>query len=155
VDVLEEIKGDLEDAWLPTIYRDKVRPQRTRAYRLDVPKRENAAEIQYTLLGIELRIGRRRFSCPDLSTARYLRVFARLGCSQFAIPYDITQIPAIADELETSWQRILLLLAQLDTGRDRTRVVKAVRDEILKIGPGDAMPAFDRETRQRRPDSET
>lgn len=144
-----EIRRELEDDWLPVIYRDRIRTQRTRAYNLPIPKRENRADIQYTLLGIELKVGRKRFACPDLSTARYLRVFARLGCNDFAIPYDITRIPLAADMLETSWQRILLLLDQLDQNAVRPQVVKVLRSEIAEIGPGDAMPSFDRETRQR------
>jgi len=150
VDTAAEIRNELENDWLPAIYREKVRSQRTRGYKLDVPKRENQAEILYTLLGIELKVGRRRFACPDLSTARYLRVFARIGSSQFAIPYDITQISGIADEMETSWQRTLLLVDQLDRNTDRSKVVKSIRDEIALIGPGDPMPLFDRETRQRK-----
>src|SRR3954468_19408821 len=148
MDVAAEIRKELETDWLPTIYREKVRSQRTRAYKLDVPKRENQAHILYTLLGIELKVGRRRFGCPDLSTARYLRVFARIGCPQFAIPYDITQISGVADEMETSWQRTLLLLDQMDQNAALGRVVKAMRDEIAEIGPGEPMPLFDRETRQ-------
>jgi hypothetical protein len=152
MDVAAEIHSELENDWLPTIYREGVRSQRTRAYKLDVPKRENIAEIQYTLLGIELKVGRKRFASPDLSTARYLRVFARIGCPEFAIPYDITKISGIADELETSWQRTLLLLDQLDQNDARSRVIKAIRDELIDIGPGDPMPLFDRETRQRSAD---
>ena len=150
MDTAAEIRNELENDWLPAIYREKVRSQRTRGYKLDVPKRENQAEILYTLLGIELKVGRRRFACPDLSTARYLRVFARIGSSQFAIPYDITQISGIADEMETSWQRTLLLVDQMDRNTDRSKVVKSIRDEIALIGPGDPMPLFDRETRQRK-----
>ena len=39
----------------------------------------------------------------------YLQVFARIGCQEVAIPYDITKISTIADDLESSWQKILLL----------------------------------------------
>src|SRR5438128_2356047 len=87
MDLTAQIKASLGDEWLPELYRSKVRVQRTRSYRMEVPARENTAEIQYTLLGIDLKVGRRRFACPDLATARYLRVFARAGCSEFAIPY--------------------------------------------------------------------
>jgi hypothetical protein len=152
--IAADISASLADEWLPVIYRDKVRSQRTRSYSIEVPKRENRAEIQYTLLGIELKVGRRRFSCPDLATARYLRVFARLGCRDFAIPYDITQISGVADELETAWQRSLLLLEKLSNGdvatSSRSALVKAIRDEIAAIGPGEPMPLFDRETKQRK-----
>ncbi len=151
------IRETLAEKWLPTIYLEKIRSQRTRSVKLEIAERENQAEIQYTLLGIELKVGRRRFACPDLSTARYMRVFARIGCNEFAIPYDITKISAAADELETAWQ---LTLLQFDEGnRDRSskslsqmrsRLIKTIRDEVRAIGAGDAMPQFDRKTRQRK-----
>ena len=151
MDIAAEICAPLADEWLPTIYKEKVRSQRTRAYHLEIPVRENRAEIQYTLLGIELKVGKRRFACPDLATARYLRVFARLGCRDFALPYDISQISGIADELETAWQRTLVLTEATSPGDAVALrvVVKSMRAEIAAIGPGDAMPLFDRETKQR------
>ncbi len=153
MNIAAEICATLADDWLPAIYEKKIRSQRTRAYKLNIPKKENNAEIQYTLLGIELKVGRKRFSCPDLATARYLRVFARLGCNEFAVPYDITKISPAADEIETSWQRALVLLEKLagDDAADRSTLIKTIRNEIVKIGPGDAMPLFDRETKQRGP----
>ena len=145
------------DDWLPTIYHEKVRVIRTRSISIDIPERENTATIDYTLLGIELQVGKRRFACPDLATARYMRVFARVGCRDFAIPYDITQISGFADELETSWQRIDLLINELTpTGSARsrsaarTKVIRGIRDQLREIGPGELMPIFDRETRQRK-----
>src|SRR5688572_8466388 len=147
---VDDIKREMADGWLPTLYSTKVRTLRTRAYSLEIPERENAAEIMHTLLGIELKVGRRRFACPDLATARYLRIFARLGCREFAIPYDITKISAIADELETSWQRLLLLASSSPTGRLRSQAIKAIRDGIKEIGPGEKMPAFKPSTGQRR-----
>jgi len=145
-----EILASLGDDSIPSIYR-RIRAQRTRSHMLDLPARVSNAEIQFTLLGIELKVGRRRFACPDLSTARYLRVFSRLGCGEFAIPYDISQVSAVADELETSWHRTLLMLAGGQATRPQPRqisaVIKLIREEITAIGPGDAMPVFDRKTR--------
>ena len=154
MDIAAEICASLADEWLPNIYKEKVRSQRTRSFHLEIPVRENRAEIQYTLLGIELKVGKRRFACPDLATARYLRVFARIGCRDFALPYDITQISGVADELETGWQRTLVLAESKATGDAAAlrSVVKAIRSEITSIGPGDAMPLFDRETKQRAAD---
>jgi hypothetical protein len=149
MDIISEIRASLADDWLPNIYQQKVRSQRTRSYNIDVAKRENRADIQYTLLGIELKVGRKRFACPDLATARYLRIFARIGCREFAIPYDITQISGVADELETSWHRSLILIEKKKADTSRSKLIKALRDEINAIGPGDAMPLFNRETRQR------
>ncbi|MFV0389998.1 MAG: hypothetical protein ACK5NT_14745, partial [Pyrinomonadaceae bacterium] len=114
--IANEIVYKLGDEWLPVLYREKIRTQRTRAYSLDIPERQNNVELQFTLLGIELKIRKQRYSCPDLSTARYIRIFARLGISQFAIPYDISLIPAIADMLESSWQLTLLTMNEIGNG---------------------------------------
>jgi hypothetical protein len=137
---LDNLKAQLGAGWLPAIYQKRVRSQRTRAIHLDIPERESTAEIQYTLLGIELKIGKRRVACPDLATARYLRVFARLGCRRFAIPYNITKVSVAADELETVWQHTLLFVSE--DKRARSLVIKAIRQEIDEIGPGEAMPGF-------------
>ena len=157
MDIAAEIRIKLADEWLPVIYEKKIRTQRTRAVSIDVPERENKAHIQYTLLGIELQVGKRRFPCPDLAAARYMRVFARVGCREFAIPYDITKISVAADELETAWQRSLLMLdkaAGLRSSRSlsqlRAKLIRSMRESLTKVGPGDAMPLFDRETKQRQ-----
>jgi len=139
VTALDDIKSRLAADWLPSIYAKRVRTQRTRSISLEIAERENSAEILYTLLGIELKVARRRISCPDLATARYLRVFARLGCRDFAIPYNITKISVIADELETAWQRAALLI---EDKRSRSTVIKSIRKEIAEIGAGNPMPEF-------------
>lgn len=155
--IAEEIAAEMDAAWLPRIYEEKVRSGRTRSYEFMLPNKENAASIQHTLLGIELKVGKWRMACPDLSTARYLRVFARLGCKEIAVPYDISLIPGLADELESSWQRMLLLVDEKTRGRTqaarsqiRSRVIKAVREEVAKIGAGEKMPLFKTSTKQKR-----
>lgn len=151
-----EIREKLGDEWLPAIYRDRVRTQRTRAYHLNITPKEHRAEIQHTLLGIEMKIGNKRFSCPDLSTARYLQVFARIGCADVAVPYDITKISTLADELEISWHKILLLFENATgdkipsaKGRMRSHLIKEIRQEIEQIGAGSLMPEFRQSTKQR------
>ncbi len=151
-----EIRERLNGEWIPALYRDKVRTQRTRAYHLDITKTEHRADIQHTLLGIELKIGNKRFSCPDLSTARYLQVFARVGCQEVAIPYDITKISTLADELEIAWHKTLLFFEELTKskiasakGRMRSSLIKEIRKEIEEIGAGSLMPEFRQSTKQR------
>jgi hypothetical protein len=151
-----EIREQLDGEWIPAIYRDKVRSQRTRSYHLNITQTEHRADIQHTLLGIELKIGNKRFSCPDLSTARYLQVFARIGCQDIAVPYDITKISLLADELEISWHKTLLLFenAAQDKipsakGRMRSNLIKEIRQEIEEIGAGSLMPEFKQTTKQR------
>jgi len=141
------LRANLGELWIPQIYRDQVRPKRTRSFLLDVPVRENSPEIFHTLLGIELKIGKVRIATPDLATARYLCVFARLGCPEIAVPYDISKISAIADLLETGWQRMNLML-QGATTRTRNLAIKTIREEIAAIGAGEAMPQFDTPTRR-------
>jgi len=111
-DIAEQIKQQLGDKWLPHIYAQRVLRLRTRPYTFAKPQPTARITIQHTLLGIELKIGRQRLLCPDLATARYLSVFARAGCQDVAIPYDITKISHLADELESSWFRMLLLVDQ-------------------------------------------
>lgn len=159
IQVLTELKETAGAGWLPRIYAEKVRAIRTRAFQLGVSARENNAEILHTLLGVELKVGKRRISCPDLAAARFLQVFARIGCSEVAIPYDITKISLLADELESAWQRVLLLLKQKidqenvppEKARSfRAALVKELRKEIDKIGAGQAVPQFNQNTKQRR-----
>jgi len=151
-----EIREKLGEEWIPAIYREKVRTQRTRAYHLNISPSEHRAEIHHTLLGIELKIGNKRFSCPDLSSARYLQVFARIGCADVAVPYDITKISTLADELEIAWHKTLLFFEDLTKskvasarGRMRSNLIKEIRQEIEAIGAGSLMPEFKQSTKQR------
>lgn len=156
MDIAFEIKDKLGEKWMAEIYREKIRTLRTRAYTLTISERENPVEIQHTLLGVELKVGNIRLACPDLSTARYLQVFARLGCQEIAIPYDITKISTLADELESSWQQTLLHFEEITVGKTpsaigrlRSGLVKDIRNELDEIGAGEKMPQFKQSTKQR------
>jgi hypothetical protein len=151
-----QVKVDLKEAWLPRLYCARILSKRTRSYHFAGLARTARVEIQHTLLGVELKAGRRRLLCPDLATARYLSVFARAGCEHVAVPYDITRISQLADELESSWQRMLLLLDQLARGRAqsfksriRRLLLAQIRDEVAAAGAGAAVPEFRRSTKQR------
>jgi hypothetical protein len=158
-DLSIKVENALGESWLPVIYRDRILSLRTRSYQFPVAKRQRLVmpEIQHTLLGIELKVGQQRMLCPDLATARYLAVFARAGCKAIAIPYDITKISHLADELESSWHRMLLLADSLTAGRGEafaTRVrgllVGKVRVEIDRAGAGARIPEFHQSTKQGR-----
>ena len=156
MEIAAEIRESLDGEWIPVVYREKVRTQRTRSYHINVPKKENRADIFHTLLGIELKVGNYRFSCPDLSTARYLQAFARIGCQDVAIPYDITKISTLADELEISWHKTILMFEDKTRGktasvrgRMRANLIKEIRREIEEIGAGALMPEFKKTTKQR------
>ncbi|MCI0486017.1 MAG: hypothetical protein L0229_05405 [Blastocatellia bacterium] len=155
-DIAAEIKRQLSDSSIEAIYRDRILRERTRQYQLRAPARAARVEILHTLLGIELKIGNRRLLCPDLATARYLSVFARLGCDRVAVPYDITQISMIADDLESAWHRLALLVEHFTAGRSERlrsivhrRLIADARARIDELGAGAKFPQFDQKTRQR------
>ncbi len=156
----EKIKLELRDSWLPVIYRERILKMRTRSYDFGAVLGKQRVEIQHTLLGVELILGRRRLLCPDLATARYLSVFARASCKDVAIPYDITKVSLLADELESSWYRMLLLAEQNAAERTdafRTRIngllIAKLRAEILAAGGGSLRPEFRHGTSQRTSES--
>ena len=152
----QKIQEQLGETWLPRIYRERILKLRTRSYQFENDKPSERVVIQHTLLGVELKVGRRRLLCPDLATARYLSVFARVGCRAVAVPYDITKISHLADELESSWYRMLLLVEQAARtestrfrGRLRGLLLAKIRAEIEDAGPGTPVPEFRQSTKQR------
>jgi hypothetical protein len=154
---VDEIKALLADNWLPTLYKQKVLSSRTRSYHLEIPAGRADVSVHHTLLGVELKVGAKRRLCPDLATARYLAVFARAGCPDIAVPYDITSISGHADALESSWQRMLLLIDHVGSSRSnafrsrvRTALIGEIRTEIQTAGAGTPIPQFKESTKQRR-----
>ncbi len=152
----EQVKAELADTWLPLVYRQRILKMRTRSYSFGSLPRKSRVEIQHTLLGVELKLGQRRLLCPDLATARYLSVFGRAGCEEVAVPYDITSVSLLADELESSWHRMLLLADQKASQRPdsfRARIhgllIAKLRAEIAAAGAGTPVPEFKQTTRQR------
>jgi hypothetical protein len=155
-DIVSEIERQMSTTSIVSLYEEKILSQRTRQYELKAGGKSSRVEILHTLLGIELKIANRRLLCPDLATARYLAVFARLGCEVIAVPYDITQISRIADDLESSWQRMLLLMEHLTKERStriqskvKLRLISGLREAIAKLGAGTKFPRFNQKTRQR------
>lgn len=153
----QQIRERLGDAWLPRIYRERILKLRTRSYHFAIEGAPKRILIQHTLLGVELKVGRKRLLCPDLATARYLSAFARFGASDVAVPYDITKISQLADELESSWYRMLLLVDQearaKSTGfknRVRGSLVATIRAEIAAAGAGTKIPEFKQSTKTLR-----
>jgi hypothetical protein len=156
-DFADQIRTELGSTWLPRIYRERILKLRTRSYHFKTLKTNAPVRIQHTLLGVELKTGNRRLLIPDLATARFLSVFARAGCRDVAVPYDITKVSRLADELESSWHRMVLLVGRSAEGRSeslRTRIrgllIARIREEISAAGAGGRIPEFKQSTRQRR-----
>jgi hypothetical protein len=155
-DIAAEIDRQLGELSIDSLYRQKILSQRTRQYELKAGGKTSTVEVLHTLLGIELKVGNRRLLCPDLATARYLSVFAKLGCDTIAVPYDITQISRIADELESSWHRMVVLLEHLTAGRSARlqavvlkKLISQTRQKLEQLGAGTKIPQFNQKTKQR------
>ncbi|HXF06048.1 MAG TPA: hypothetical protein VNM72_11630 [Blastocatellia bacterium] len=148
--VVQRIREALGQEWIPALYEREILTRRTRRYVLNAPGPGSRVEITHTLLGIELKIGRRRILVPDLATARYLAVFARIGIGAVAIPYDITVISSLADRLESSFQRTMLLADHFSAGGSRhraarlkSRLLSDIRAALARLGAGARYPTFD------------
>ena len=114
---------------LLAIYRDHVLPLKTR--QVELLGRKCQPVLMKTLLGFELQLGRKRITCPDMITARYLRVFAELGVKTIPIPYDPTRTGLILTELEESFANMKQVVEEGIIGeRDPRRHVQRVYGKI-------------------------
>lgn len=157
-DIARDILAAQGDGTIAGIYRVEVRTLRTRRFRLNSSQPSTAVEIFRTLLGTELKIGRRRLICPDLATARFLSVFARIGVDEVAVPYEITRISHLADHLESAWHQMIMrvesacagLSAQMKNKVQRLLIADQ-REQVIRCGAGPAIPQFNQNTKQRKP----
>jgi hypothetical protein len=119
---------------LMEVYREKVLSQKTRTIRLLGKK--NPAKILHTLLGYEVQAAYKRIQCPDLVTARYIRLFSELGCHSIQLPYDPTLTAELIPELETtidSFARKIRSLFPRDLARQQyviQRVFAIIRQKL-------------------------
>lgn len=86
-------------------YRRHVLPLETRNIRLLGHKAP--ARIIETLLGYEVKAYYKRIQCPDMVTARYLKLFTELGCRSIRLPYDPTVTAELIPDLERSVAKII------------------------------------------------
>jgi hypothetical protein len=87
------------------IYRQDVLPIKTRTIHL--LGRKSSARISNTLLGFEVKSSFKRIHCPDMVTARYLKLFTEIGCHSIKIPYDPTVTARLVPELESAAARLI------------------------------------------------
>ena len=89
---------------LVSIYQKEVLTQKTRTVRLLGIK--SPAKIIQTLLGYEVQARYKRIQCPDMVTARYIRLFSELGCRSIRLPYDPTVTARLIPVMEQAFQSI-------------------------------------------------
>ncbi len=91
--------------------------------------------ILHTFLGFELKVAQKRITCPDMSTAHYLHIFAELGMPSVRVPYDPTVTTHVLPALEKALKRIkhLLLEENLPEKRRQSKlrgIYKRIRDKL-------------------------
>jgi hypothetical protein len=78
--------------------------------RIKLIGRRCTPQIYKTFLGYEVIGARKRVLCPDLTTARYLRIFAEIGLKEIDLPYDVTYTRDVLPELERSYASLRRIL---------------------------------------------
>jgi|GEM_PF-797498 len=127
-----ELQGGLIE-----VYRREVLAQKTRTVRLLGIKSD--AKIIQTLLGYEVQARHKRINCPDLATARYLRLFSALGCHSIRMPYDPTATARLIPLMERALQFIKDTIAGIfpkDHKRQHyvlRRIYSIVRNELRNV----------------------
>jgi hypothetical protein len=104
-DILQTLQGPPDSpANIVCIYRDRVLSGRTRTIQL--LGRKGPAKVTNTLLGYEVQGAYKRIHCPDMVTARYLRLFMEIGCRSIRLPYDPTITASILPDLEHAFANL-------------------------------------------------
>lgn len=105
----------------------EIRQHRTR--QVELLGRKCEARILFTFLGFEVKMGKKRLTCPDMVSARYLRLFAEIGLAEVLIPYDPTYTRLVLSGLEPALDRIkeLLLSRNLERRAHQRSVQRTYR----------------------------
>jgi hypothetical protein len=86
-------------------YQRLVLPIKTRSIHL--LGRKSPARIIETLLGYEVKASYKRIHCPDMVTARYVKLFTEIGCRNIRLPYDPTVTANLIPQFEQSMAKIV------------------------------------------------
>lgn len=107
----EILKSSTDCMEMIEAYRNRVLPHKTRTIRL--LGRKGSARIINTLLGFEVQASYKRIQCPDMVTARYIRLFSEIGCHSIKLPYDPTVTAKLIAKFEAAIEDV--------TGRIRSQ----------------------------------
>ena len=114
------------------LYRREVLTRQTRSIRL--LGRKNSAKIIHTLLGFEVQACYKRIHCPDLVTARYIRLFSELGCNSIKLPYDPTRTAELIPQFEAMLDRVSDHIHELFP-QDRSDAALCLPKSVLRHPP--------------------
>lgn len=114
------------------LYREKVVSAPHRSVELTGRKCSNPRIIS-TLLGYELQIRDKRFNCPDMATALFLKIFAQIGAGEVKIPHDPTRTADLLPAFEKTWKQIRDICRQLDSENRKNLALSLHRRLKAKI----------------------
>ena len=97
-----------------TLYQEKVLAFPHRSVVL-TGRKCSTPRINTTLLGFELQIRDRRFSCPDMATARFLKIFAMIGAGEVKVPLDPTRTAEMLPVFEQGWNEFQATCRKLES----------------------------------------
>jgi len=104
-EILRTLQSKSDGRPFVQIYREEVLPIKTRTIHL--LGRKGFARINHTLLGFEVKSSFKRIHCPDMVTARYLKLFTEIGCRSIKLPYDPTVTARLVPELESAVTQLI------------------------------------------------
>ena len=104
--------------------------QHLKTRKILLPGRKCSPKIVESFLGYEILIGRKRLTCPDMATARYLKIFAEIGMKEILVPYDPTKTAEFLPGLEKKLDQIKVLVARI--GQEKQNKIK-LRTAYKKI----------------------
>jgi hypothetical protein len=114
------------------LFQNALADQRTRRIRL-IGKRCDP-EIFNTFLGFEIKALGKRILCPDMATARYLRIFAEIGLGEVEVPYDVTRTQEFLPDLERAYAALKTILDffsdQLLTVKEQKQFRRSVYESL-------------------------
>jgi type I restriction-modification system DNA methylase subunit len=99
----QNILDRIEQDNLSTFYKERIAT--VPSYSLDLPKPEVPIEIENSLFGWRLRIGKKSIDCSGEPQARYIRVFVEMGWDRTLVPKDDTYLSSIIDQWETLFEK--------------------------------------------------
>jgi hypothetical protein len=118
----------LEEDNLATFYKGRIAT--VSLYTRDLPKQAEPIEIENSLLGWRLKVGKKSIDCSSEAQARYLRVFAEMGWDHAPVPQDDGYLSSITDQWEELFQKTQTVIeehtASILQRKTRDRIVHTV-----------------------------
>lgn len=125
--LLEAMLVEFAESYCKSIQQFKTR-------KILLPGRKCSPQIVESFLGYEILIGRKRLTCPDMATARYLKIFAEIGMKEILVPYDPTKTAELLPGLEKKLDQIKELVSRIDQEEENKTKLRTtyrkIRDKI-------------------------